>query len=112
LDDVVHQRVRLGILSILAQTREADFTYLRDTLGVTDGNLGRHLEVLNDAGYVALNKTFQGRRPRTWVTITPSGRRALNQQIATLRALIDTIDVPPIPPATPVNGMPHGSSPV
>ena len=73
LDDVVHQRVRLGILTILAQTREADFTYLRDTLGVTDGNLGRHLEVLHDAGYVALNKTFQGRRPRTWVTITPSG---------------------------------------
>ena len=112
LDDVVHQRVRLGILSILAQTREADFTYLRETLGVTDGNLGRHLEVLNDAGYVALNKTFQGRRPRTWVTITPSGRRALNQQIATLRALIDTIDVPPMPPETPVNGMSRGSSPV
>lgn len=112
LDDVVHQRVRLGILTILAQTSEADFTYLRDTLGVTDGNLGRHLEVLHDAGYVALNKTFQGRRPRTWVTITSAGRRALNHQIATLRALIDTIDVQPVPPETPVNGMPRGSSPV
>jgi len=95
LDDVVHQRVRLGILSILAQTSEADFTYLRNTLGVTDGNLGRHLEVLNDAGYVALNKTFQGRRPRTWVTITPTGRRALNHQIATLRALLGTLDTEP-----------------
>ena len=112
LDDVVHQRVRLGILTILAQTSEADFTYLRDTLGVTDGNLGRHLEGLHDAGYVALNKTFQGRRPRTWVTITSAGRRALNHQIAPLRALIDTIDVQPVPPGTPVNGMPRGTPPV
>ena len=107
LDEVVHQRVRLGILTILAQTREADFTYLRNTLGVTDGNLGRHLEVLNDAGYIGLNKTFQGRRPRTWVTITPAGRRALNHQIATLRALLDTLDGNPPEQSsrdTPANG--------
>ena len=95
LDDVVHQRVRLGVLTILAQSRDADFTYLRDTLGVTDGNLGRHLEVLNDAGYVAINKTFQGRRPRTWITITANGRRALNRHIKALRALIDAAETPP-----------------
>ena len=94
LDDVIHQRVRLGILSILTQAREADFTYLRNTLGVTDGNLARHLEVLNEAGFVAINKTFEGRRPRTWITITAPGRRALAHHIKALRALIDTIDPP------------------
>ena len=94
LDDVIHQRVRLGILSILAQTREADFTYLRDTLGVTDGNLGRHLDVLHEAGYVGLNRTFEGRRPRTWVTITAKGRRALARHVRTLRAMLPEIAEP------------------
>lgn len=92
LDDVVHQRVRLGILSVLAQAGEADFTYLRDTLGVTDGNLGRHLEVLNEAGYVGINKTFERRRPRTWVSITREGRQALARHVRALRQLLDGVE--------------------
>lgn len=91
LDDTVHQRVRLGILTILATAGRADFSYLRDNLEVTDGNLGRHLEVLNDAGYVAIAKTFEGRRTRTWVSITKPGRRALKTHIAALRQMIDSV---------------------
>ncbi len=63
LDDVIHQRVRLGVLSILAQTREADFTYLRDTLGVTDGNLGRHLDVLNRGWVRRAEQDLRGTPP-------------------------------------------------
>ena len=54
LDDTVHQRVRLGVLTILSESRRADFTYLRDSLELTDGNLARHLQVLGDAGYVRI----------------------------------------------------------
>ncbi len=91
LNDTVHQRVRLGILTILAVAGRADFTYLRDNLGVTDGNLGRHLDVLYEAGYVEIAKTFEGRRPRTWVTITRPGRKALKAHIAALREMIDPV---------------------
>jgi DNA-binding MarR family transcriptional regulator len=90
-DDTIHQRVRLGILTILATTGRADFTYLRDALELTDGNLGRHLDVLNEAGYVEINKTFEGRKPRTWVKITKPGRVALNKHIAALRQMIDSV---------------------
>jgi DNA-binding MarR family transcriptional regulator len=81
----------LGILTILATAGRADFTYLRDTLELTDGNLGRHLDVLYDAGYVEITKTFEGRRPRTWVTITKAGRTALKNHIAALREMIDAV---------------------
>jgi len=88
LDDVVHQRVRLGILAVLAEARRADFTFVRDSLGLTDGNLARHLQVLEKAGYIATEKAFEGRRPRTWVRATRQGKDALAQEIAALRALI------------------------
>ncbi len=91
LNDKVHERVRLGNLTILASAGRADFAYLRDNLEVTDGNLGRHLEVLNDAGYVETAKTFEGRRPRTWVGITKPGRQALRTHIAALRQMIDSV---------------------
>jgi DNA-binding MarR family transcriptional regulator len=94
LDDTVHQRVRLGILTILAVADRADFTYLRDNLNVTDGNLGRHLDVLYAADYVEITKTFEGRRTRTWVTITRTGRRALKKHIAALRQMIDSVPEP------------------
>lgn len=88
LDDVVHQRVRLGILAVLAEADEADFAYLKDALGLTDGNLSRHLQVLDEAGYVRIDKTFEGRRPRTWVGATKAGRVAFDAELAALRDLI------------------------
>jgi len=92
LDDTVHQRVRLGILAVLAEADRADFTYLRDQLGLTDGNLSRHLQVLEDAGYLRLRKSFEGRRPRTWVSATRAGRAALAAEVAALRQLIARLD--------------------
>lgn len=88
LDETVHQRVRLGILSVLGESRSADFTYLRDTLGLSDGNLSRHLKVLEDAGYIKVAKSFENNRPRTVVSATPVGNHALRTEIAALRALI------------------------
>ena len=88
LDDVVHQRVRLGILAVLDQADRADFTYLRNALGLTDGNLSRHLTVLEEAGYLEISKTFEGRKPRTWVRSTRRGQAALAEEMAALRELV------------------------
>ncbi|MGH3679943.1 MAG: winged helix-turn-helix domain-containing protein [Natronosporangium sp.] len=92
LDEVVHQRVRLGILAVLTETKRADFGFLRTTLELTDGNLSRHLQVLEAAGYVAIEKTYERRRPRTWVRATRQGRTAFAREVAALRALLDRVD--------------------
>jgi DNA-binding MarR family transcriptional regulator len=92
LDDTVHQRVRLGILAVLTEARRADFAYLRDALDLTDGNLSRHIAVLEQAGLVKVEKGFEGKRPRTWVEATRSGRKALAAEVSALRELIAQID--------------------
>lgn len=92
LDDVVHQRVRLGILTILDELGEADFSYLKTELGLTAGNLSRHLSVLGDADYIAVKKTIVDVRPRTWVRITKPGRAALKAELNILRSLLGTHD--------------------
>ena len=92
LDDTVHQRVRLGILAVLSECRRADFGHLKEGLNLTDGNLSRHLQVLEEAGHVQIEKTFEGRRPRTWVTLTKQGRAGFAAEIAALRALIDRVE--------------------
>ena len=88
LDDVVHQRVRLGLLSVLTEVDRADFTFLRDRLGLSDGNLSRHLQVLEEAGFVQTQKVFEGRRPRTWVTSTKTGRQAFKAELEALSDLV------------------------
>ncbi len=88
LDETVHQRHRLGILTIAAEARSAEFGYLREALGLTPGNLSRHLTVLEEAGLVKVTKGYQGRRPRTWVQITGKGRDALASEIAALTQLL------------------------
>lgn len=91
LDDTVHQRVRLGILAVLAEADQADFGFLKETLDVSDGNLSQHLRVLEDAGYVRIEKGYENRRPRTWVNATRKGRKALNDHLAALQQLIDQV---------------------
>jgi DNA-binding MarR family transcriptional regulator len=88
LDDVVHQRARLGILAILEEAGRADFSHLRETLELTDGNLSRHLETLEEADLVKLVKRFEERRPRTWVSATPKGRAAFRSELAALKSII------------------------
>lgn len=92
LDDLVHQRVRLGILAVLSEADKADFVHLREVLEVTDGNLSRHLSVLEEAGYVTQNKAMEGSRPRTWVRATRDGRRALERHLAALRELMEQVE--------------------
>jgi DNA-binding MarR family transcriptional regulator len=95
LDETVHQRHRLGILTITAEAKSADFGYLRDALGLTAGNLSRHLTVLEDAGLVQVTKGYEGRRPRTWVQITSAGRSALASELAALTELLRRHASPP-----------------
>jgi DNA-binding MarR family transcriptional regulator len=91
LDDVVHQRTRLGILAVLRESQRADFAGLKDLLKLTDGNLSRHLAVLSDAGYVQIDKHFEGKRPRTIVTLTKEGRVAFDAEVAALRDLLSSL---------------------
>jgi len=91
IDDDVHQRVRLGILASLSGLAKADVRHLKLTLGVTDGNLGRHLQALEEAGLVAQTKTTGNGRPRTWVKITAKGRRALRDEIRALQRLLSEV---------------------
>lgn len=88
LDDAVHQKTRLALLTVLDEAGRADFPYLKRTLALTDGNLGRHLDVLAQQGLVQITKGYEGRRPRTWVAITPEGRRALAAEMTVLAALL------------------------
>ena len=88
IDDVVHQRHRLGVMVVLAEAKRADFAYLKKVLELTDGNLGRHLQVLEKAGFVELDKVFENGKPRTWVTLTRSGRSALSDELDTMERFI------------------------
>ena len=88
IDETVHQRHRLGILTITAEAQRAEFGYLREALGLTPGNLSKHLTVLEQAGMVEVEKGYAGRRPRTWVRITAQGRVALAAELATLTELL------------------------
>ena len=92
LDDVVHQRTRLGILAVVDEAGRADFAYLRDLLELTDGNLARHLETLEQADLIRISKRFEDRRPRTWVSATPKGRAALRSEIAALKSIISRVE--------------------
>jgi len=91
LNEIMHQPVRLRVmaaLSALKRSEEVDFSYLRDLLEVTDGNLGAHLRKLEDAGYIAVNKLFVERKPRTYVAATPAGRKAFQAHTQALEAIL------------------------
>jgi DNA-binding MarR family transcriptional regulator len=108
LDETVHQRVRLGILAILSEAVECTFPMVRDELELTDGNLSRHLRVLEDAGLVEIRKGYQGRRPSTWLALTRQGRKALCEELTTLERLVKRIRQSP--PEDTAGEAPHGSS--
>ena len=88
LDDTVHQRMRLGILAVLRSVPHVEFTTLKKTLGLSDGNLASHLAALQRAGFVVVEKSDDAQRVRTRVAITPSGRAALDHELNTLEAIL------------------------
>ena len=87
LDRIVHEPARLRIMMILSGIDQADFNFLLSTLGMTNGNLSRHIEKLELAGYVKVNKTFKGRIPNTSYQLTKKGCRALTQYWEKLDAI-------------------------
>jgi len=88
LDEVIHQRTRLGIMTVLAEAGRIQFGALKSALELTDGNLSRHLQILEEAGYVLVEKGYEGRRPRTWIKATRAGERALRAELKLLKALV------------------------
>jgi DNA-binding MarR family transcriptional regulator len=110
-DDVVHQRARLGILAVLTEAGQADFPYLRSVLGLTDGNLGRHLEILDNAGLIMITKGYHRRRPRTWAAITAAGRRALDSELASMNALMERLKAAAESPSPGPARQPPGPEP-
>ncbi len=88
LDEVIHQKVRLGIMSTLMAVGSADFKLLKETLGLSDGNLSTHLALLEERGYIDVRKEFRGRKPHTTAIPTDSGRTAFNEYLAALERII------------------------
>lgn len=92
-DEIIHQSTRLKImatLNALHGNRGIDFVELKELTNATDGNLGSHLTTLEKAGYVSIDKDFVGKKPRTRVTITRTGRRAFEQHVRYLREILES----------------------
>ena len=88
LDRLIHERMRLGIVSALARNERLSFNELKHLMQTTDGNLSVHARKLEDAGYITCTKTFEGRVPKTDYSLTASGRRALERYLDHMEALI------------------------
>lgn len=88
IDDVIHGRLRLGVMAYLANAEVADFNELKAVLEVTQGNLSVQLRKLEDAGYIAIEKDFLGRKPHTQARITEAGRRAFAAYLEALGTLL------------------------
>ena len=89
LDRLIHEHVRLGIVSALAVNKTLSFKDLKNLLGTTDGNLSVHARKLEEAAYITCRKSFQGRMPRTEYRITADGRKALQRYLTHMEALIE-----------------------
>jgi DNA-binding HxlR family transcriptional regulator len=88
LDDTIHQKARLGIMSTLLALGEADFKLLKETLALSDGNLSTHLALLEERGYVGVRKEFVRRKPHTTYTPTEAGRMAFQNYLLALERII------------------------
>lgn len=87
-DDLIHAPTRLSIVALLAATELAAFTFIRDSIGLSDSALSKQLTTLEDAGYIELRKTFVGKRPRTSARLTTVGRAAFDQHVAALQEIV------------------------
>jgi DNA-binding MarR family transcriptional regulator len=91
LDRLIHERIRLGIVSALAANPSLSFNDLKKLLRTTDGNLSVHARKLEEAGYIACSKSFEGRMPKTEYALTESGRKALEKYLNHMEALIQAM---------------------
>ncbi|MDR1593925.1 MAG: transcriptional regulator [Prevotellaceae bacterium] len=88
LDPLLHSQLRLAVISLLISVEEADFVYLREQTGATAGNLSVQIDKLNEAGYIQVTKTFQGKMPRTVCKITDKGINAFDEYVKNLQTYI------------------------
>jgi DNA-binding HxlR family transcriptional regulator len=88
LDRLIHERMRLGIVSALAANESLTFNDLKKLMDTTDGNLSVHARKLEDSGYIACTKSFEGRLPRTEYKLTAAGKRALESYVSHMESLI------------------------
>jgi DNA-binding MarR family transcriptional regulator len=95
IDAVIHERVRLAIVSALAVSPQLSFNELKSMLGLTDGNLSAHGRTLEEAGYIVVEKSFRARRPYTTMSLTPKGRKAFTRYLSMLRQIVDRGHHPP-----------------
>jgi DNA-binding MarR family transcriptional regulator len=91
IDDVIHGRLRLGIMAYLAKTEAADFSELKDALKASQGNLSIQLRKLEDAGYITIDKSFVDRKPLTRARLTRAGRKAFVEYLDAMAKLIDDV---------------------
>ena len=89
LDKVIHERGRMGIMSLLAATTELSFTEIKKTLAMTDGNLSVHIRTLSQSGYVSVAKSFLKNRPLTTCRLTAKGKRAFKNYINQLQSIVE-----------------------
>jgi len=90
LDPLIHVPTRLAILSVLITVKSANFIYLKESIGVTDGNLSTHLTKLEAADYIKIVKTFKGKKPQTICSITPKGRKSFRKYLEHLEQIVNT----------------------
>ncbi len=88
LDPLLHSELRLAVMSVLVNLEEADFVYLREVTKATAGNLSVQLDKLSDAGYISVEKTFEGKKPRTICRITPVGLQAFENYVDALKSYL------------------------
>lgn len=89
LDPVIHSPVRFSIVAALSGVDQSDFASLRDTIEVSDSTLSKQITILEDAGYLLIRKTFVGRRPRTYLTLTAEGHKAFGLHLRALREIVE-----------------------
>ena len=88
LDPLLHSELRLAVISVLVNLEEADFVYLREATGATAGNLSVQLDKLSEAGYISVEKTFEGKKPRTVCRITSVGLNAFDSYVDAIKSYL------------------------
>lgn len=110
-DELVHAPTRLAIMSLLAALRWAEFGAVRDGVGLSDSALSKQVAVLERAGYLSVRKGYVGKRPRTWLRLSPAGRRALAGHVAALQEIIDRANGAGADADAPAGDGPEGARP-
>ena len=88
LDDIIHSRIRLAIMSVLISVEEADFNFLKDNIKATDGNLSVHLKKIEAVEYISVEKLFVDRKPLTKYRLTPKGKEAFKKYVERLEKML------------------------